>query len=179
MKRLTLISLTLIAVLLMTAPLFAQNNTAKMPCDGTGPGMNMAGKMEPGMGMMMIPDMTTDQMKKIQDLRFEHQKVMIDLKSKKELKTLDMMNMFRKDPNEKKINSAIEELEKINTQIMKERVKQHFLMRSILTDKQKEVFDMMGFKMKGNHDGMKGDMMKGGMKDGQMMKKDCNGCKNK
>lgn len=178
MKRFTLTALALIAVLLMTAPLFAQNGQGKGNCDGTGPGMNngmMKGEgMGPGMPMM-VPDLTTDQIKKMDDLRYEHQKAMIDLRAKKETKQLELMNMFRKDPSEKKIFSAIDDLEKIKTQMLKERVKNHLAMRNLLTDKQKEVFDMMGFRMKEGHgnEGPKMNMMKKVMID-----KNCADCEN-
>ncbi|MCK4591622.1 MAG: periplasmic heavy metal sensor, partial [Candidatus Latescibacteria bacterium] len=67
---------------------------------------------EQGKGWMDItPALTTEQMEKISALRIDHQKATIDLRADLQKKRLDLRTlMMATKPNEKKINTVIEEM---------------------------------------------------------------------
>lgn len=140
MKRRIITTLILTAVLLsaFAIPAMAKgnmNNDAR-PIE----------QFKNGAGRMIEPlNLTEEQMDKMQQMRFENQKWMIDMKAKLEHKMLELREYTHMNPNEKKALAVAEEIGKLRTEMEKNRISQHFKMRNLLTAEQKEIFDNMGF----------------------------------
>ena len=98
---------------------------------------------------MNIPDLTEDQISKIQKLRLEHQKEMLPIKTKLQSKQLELRTMILEESDQKNIETKIEDIGQIRTEMMKKRMAHRLQIRDLLTDKQKVHFDTMGF---GRHD---------------------------
>ncbi|MEO0233896.1 MAG: Spy/CpxP family protein refolding chaperone [candidate division WOR-3 bacterium] len=86
-------------------------------------------------------NLTDDQKDKIDDLRAEQHKNLIELRYKLALKNFELNELMRKSPDEKKALKIVEEIGKIKLDIEKSRITNHFKIRSLLTDEQKKLFD--------------------------------------
>lgn len=99
------------------------------------------------MAFSHIPDLTPDQLSKIEKLRLEHQKEMLPIRTKMQALRLDLRTMIMEEQDQKKIDDKIEEIGKIRTELMKKQVKHRLAIRSLLTDDQKVYFDAIGMKL--------------------------------
>ncbi|NJO90085.1 MAG: Spy/CpxP family protein refolding chaperone [Chloroflexia bacterium] len=89
-----------------------------------------------------IPDLTDDQQKKIDDLRVEHQKIMLNNRNQmmeKRAKLNTLRTADKADMNA--INKLIDEMGVLHTQMMKDKEAHHQAIRSLLNDKQRVFFD--------------------------------------
>ncbi|MEJ5306752.1 MAG: Spy/CpxP family protein refolding chaperone [candidate division WOR-3 bacterium] len=86
-------------------------------------------------------NLTDDQKDKIDDLRAEQHKNLLELRYKLAMKNFELNELMRKSPDEKKALKIVEEIGKIKLDIEKSRITNHFKIRSILTDDQKKLFD--------------------------------------
>ncbi|GEM_PF-2592023 len=86
--------------------------------------------------------LTVEQKEKIEDLRAENQKKMIELRYKLNIAHFDFQQIMRKNPDEKVLLKKVEEINSIKLEMEKERIKNHFKIRGILTDEQKKIFDL-------------------------------------
>ncbi|MGE3063477.1 MAG: Spy/CpxP family protein refolding chaperone [bacterium] len=169
MKRfLTLTGMFALVSVLLMMPISAKNGDCSMQGDGKGMGMMM--EHQSG-GIMNIPDLTDDQIAKIEKIGLNHQKKMAELRYKSALKMIDLHEAMQINIDEKKALSAVEELGKIDTEIQKAKISHHFQIRNILTKDQQKLFDMkrVGMKMK-NEKGMKYG------NNGQNNMEDCGNC---
>jgi Spy/CpxP family protein refolding chaperone len=99
----------------------------------------------PSDGLMGIPDLTADQMKKIQKMRLDFQKEMLPLKTKIKAAKLDLQSMIMEEADQKAIDQKIEEIGKMKIELQKKRIAHWRAMRNLLTDEQKAVFDLHKF----------------------------------
>lgn len=102
---------------------------------------------------MMIPNLTEDQKTKIKSLQLTHFKEIRPLKNQLgELKAKERTLTSVDKPDMKAINANIDEITKVQNEIMKARESHHQQIRALLTDEQRVYFDMHGMKMM-NHMG--------------------------
>jgi Spy/CpxP family protein refolding chaperone len=93
-------------------------------------------------GCMGIPNLTDDQQKKINDLRIAHQKEMQALHNQMgELKAKHKTLTTADKPDMKAVNANIDEITKLQNQIMKKAAEHQQQVRSLLNDEQKLWFD--------------------------------------
>ena len=150
------------ALLLLAVPLLmAQGNMGKsnMPgkCDmqgkqmmmgqhgGRGHGQGMGIGM--GMGLMQCKalNLTDDQRGKMEQLTFDHQSRMIDLRAQVEKARLEKRHaMMADNPDKTRVLSAARELNRIQGQIAEERINHRFAVRDILTAEQLETLKSLG-----------------------------------
>lgn len=107
------------------------------------------GHMERGIGErpmpLHIPDLTTEQLSKMQKLRLEYQKDILPLRTQLQTKHLELHTLIIEDANSTKINTKIEEIGKIRTDLMKKQVALRVEIRKLLTKEQKTYFDARRF----------------------------------
>lgn len=103
----------------------------------------MMGPRHMGMkGMPEIPDLTDEQKGQLDKLQVEHMKAVQPLLNKMMEKRAELHTLSTaEEVNMGKINSLIEEIGKIRTEMMKEREKHHQSVRKILNEKQRLIFD--------------------------------------
>jgi len=158
--RLTLTTLVTGAALMMAGAAWAQDPPAGDP-SAAHPGEGMS--RGPGHGehraMMEKMNLTDDQTRKLEDIRYQHQKKAITMRADLESARLDLGRMMRADqPDSRAINSQIDKIGQARTTLEKDRVAQMLEMRAILTPEQLKVWRQ-------THGGMRGGMH-GGMKRG-------------
>ncbi|MCF7824295.1 MAG: Spy/CpxP family protein refolding chaperone [Candidatus Marinimicrobia bacterium] len=116
----------------------------------------MNGPAKQGKGRMMMSEelnLTADQEKQMQELRFDHDSRMIDLKAKLQAERLEMRKLMAADePNEKKIYGQIEKISTAEVKIEKARIDHKLAVRKILTAEQLKIFR----NEMGNRDGQFG-----------------------
>lgn len=126
--------LSILTVLGLSLALIAQPGT------GAGPGRGDRGA---GPGLDRMLDLSEEQEAKIQDLRLQHQKEMLPLRSKLESLRDDLKLAMTADKFGKaKAEKIISEMEKIRAQLEIARVLHHQAIRDILTPEQRKEFDM-------------------------------------
>ncbi len=103
-----------------------------------------------------FPEFTKEQKDQMADLRSQHQKEMIPLRSELKLKRVELKDMLRDEASQSRINGKLDEIGDLRTEISKLRMDHRLKMRDILTDEQKEFFD--------SHPGLR-KHFKGKMKD--------------
>ncbi|MDD3804090.1 MAG: hypothetical protein PHW02_06895 [bacterium] len=160
MKRfMTTFGILASVALLLIMPVTAKNGNFGMNKDGMGMMNHQQG------GIMNVPDLSEEQIAKIEKIQINHQKKAAELQYKRALKMIDLHEAMQINIDEKKALSAVEELGKIETELEKARITNHFEIRKVLTKDQQKFFDMkrMGMGM-----GM-------GMKDGKGMNNGCGG----
>ena len=151
MKKILLITT---ALLLLTVPLLvAQGNMGKGnntpgQCNMSGKNMMMKGGRGGhgqghvmGMGLMQCQELnlTDAQKDQMEQLSYDHQSRMIDLKAQVEKAQLDKRHAMNTDsPDKARVLSATREVSRIRGQIAEERVNNRFAMRDILTAEQLE-----------------------------------------
>jgi Spy/CpxP family protein refolding chaperone len=93
--------------------------------------------------MYGIPNLTEDQKKKIQDLKTPLHKEILPLKNQLAEKKVHLKTLQTAEKADlKSINSTIDEMTQLQSQIMKKRAAHTQAIRSILTDDQRIAFDM-------------------------------------
>ena len=97
-----------------------------------------------------IPDLTEEQQNKIDDLRTDHQKSMLQYRNQMQEKRAKLNTLRTAEKTDMTaIDKTIDEIGTLQTQMMKERETHHQKVRGLLTDKQKVFFDTRpgrGFK---------------------------------
>ncbi|MBN1348993.1 Spy/CpxP family protein refolding chaperone [candidate division KSB1 bacterium] len=132
MKRITLLSA--IIALVIIGSVFAQQGRwhAKQAMSGKA---NFCDR---------IPDLTDEQRAKIEDLRLKFQEVRAPERIKMQKMRLELKElMIAKNPNQKAIDTKIDEIGKKRTEMQKQHVAHRLEIRNLLTDKQKAVFDTL------------------------------------
>lgn len=95
-------------------------------------------------GMHMIPYLTEEQEKKIQDIEFNIQNRLIDIEAKVKKAELEMEKMVNDEAKLKDLQKKIEEIGKLNIDIEKIKMEQFVKVRDILTKEQKKMYNMVG-----------------------------------
>ncbi len=88
-----------------------------------------------------IPNLTADQQKQIEQLRLEHQKAMLPLRTKLREAQLEMRSLQLKEADQKAIDKQIEKIGQIKIEIAKKKNAHRNEIRNLLTDEQKKFFD--------------------------------------
>lgn len=128
--------LSILTVLGLSLALIAQ------PGMGSGPGRGERGG-GPGPGLDRMLDLSEEQEAKIQDLRLQHQKEMLPLRSQLESLGNDLKLAMTADKFDKaKAEKIINEMEKIRTRLHLARVLHQQAVRELLTPEQRKKFDM-------------------------------------
>lgn len=102
------------------------------------------GGFGPGMGLSWNDELnlTTDQIKQIEQFRNEFLKEQIDLRAAMQKMRIDLQELLRADdPDQKAINSLLDEIQDKELTMNKLRVAHHLQVRELLTDEQKALFD--------------------------------------
>ena len=86
-----------------------------------------------------FPEFTTEQREQMADLRAGHQKEMIPLRADLRLLQVELREMVRNEAPQAQINSKLDEIGVLKTQISKMRMDHQFKMRNILTEEQKQL----------------------------------------
>ncbi|MBI4722123.1 MAG: periplasmic heavy metal sensor [Candidatus Stahlbacteria bacterium] len=121
---------------------------------------NLALAQDPGMPHMErekgrpmgLPDLTTEQLTKLQRIELEHQKAILPLRAQLQTKQLELYTLIIEDTDWEKINAKIEEIGKIHTDLQKKQVSQRVAIRKLLTDEQKIHFDAREIRCGGSSD---------------------------
>ena len=116
-------------ILAFTLPTFAQRGSAR---DGAGPGKE---------GRLQELQLTDEQEDRMQDLRYDHAKILIDLKADLKTAQLELKRLKQADePIKKKIHAQIEKVGKQRIAIDKARADHHLEIRKVLTEDQFKIF---------------------------------------
>jgi Spy/CpxP family protein refolding chaperone len=102
-------------------------------------------KMKPGMGACGIPNLTAEQVSKIQKLKLEFEKGMLPLRTKVQIMGLELRAMVAEGADIKKLEAKVDEVSKARADIQKKALAHHLQVRTLLTDEQKVYFDLRGF----------------------------------
>ena len=130
--------LTGMALVMMTAASNAQPMHG-MRQNQPGPGMNCGGPVHSQLNL------TEDQQKQITALRVAHQKEMQPLQNDIAIKQAELQKYRSADkPDMAQINSTIDAIGKLKTDLQKKRVAHQLAVRALLTDEQKLIFDAKG-----------------------------------
>jgi Spy/CpxP family protein refolding chaperone len=109
-------------------------------------GMLTAGPRRDGDGprhMMRMLDLTETQESQILDLKLEHEKQVLPVKTKlKELRTQMKLEMTAENFDEKKVSKLMDQMSDIQKEIHLKRVIHQRAVRDILTEEQKKKFDL-------------------------------------
>lgn len=127
-------------------------------------------KAKKGVGIEnKIPNLTTDQKAKIQAFRIDHMKVVTPIQNAIKEKKAHLNTITSTDkPDMVDVNKTIDEISKLNGDLMKSRIAHQNQIRSILTDEQKVYFNAHIGSGKGMMN--KGNMQKNrGMRNGNGM----------
>jgi Spy/CpxP family protein refolding chaperone len=125
--------MTALVVLLLFAsyPILAQDAGQKQHME----------KMKPGMGPCGIPNLTAEQVSKIQKLKLEFEKGMLPLRQKMQTLNLDMKSLMAEGADLAKLGAKIDEMSKVRAEMQKKGLAHQQQIRSLLTDEQKTYFD--------------------------------------
>jgi|WetSurSiteA1Bulk_404760.scaffolds.fasta_scaffold00570_4 Spy/CpxP family protein refolding chaperone len=109
-------------------------------------GYQMHSRHFPGNDSLMrphlIPNLTADQEKKIAELRTAHQKEMLGNRNDLAIKKAELEKYRTADkPDMALINKTIDEIGKLSTAMLKERVSHELAIRNLLTEDQRVAFD--------------------------------------
>lgn len=130
---------------------------------GGGPGNG------PGKAMMEELALTKDQLQKMDQMRSTNRKEMIPLRAQVKVKQIELNELFDSDAAIGTINSKIDEISKLRTDIAKKQAAHRIAMRQLLTPEQREIWDSRP-KMMGKMGGQGKCMMERGMR---MNRMDC------
>ncbi len=169
---------TIVAVLTLALaaalPLFAQeaddvdvDNDEIAWAGGWGHGDGPGGG--PGKAMMEELALTKEQLQKMDQMRSTHRKEMIPLRAQVKVKQIELNELFDSDAAIGTINSKIDEISKLRTDIAKKQAAHRVAMRQLLTPEQREIWDSRP-KMMGKMGGHGKAMIERGMR---MNRMDC------
>ncbi len=103
--------------------------------------------------MMDKLNLTVEQEKQIQDLRFDLEKVSINFRAKLQTERLKLRQLSLADePNKKKIHAQIDKIGAIEVQLDKARVDHRLAARKILTEDQFKIFRLGMHQRQGRFD---------------------------
>jgi Spy/CpxP family protein refolding chaperone len=162
--RLTIAALVAGAALMMAGAAWAQDPPAGDPSVAhPGEGMSRG----PGRGghraMMEKLNLTDDQSKKLEDIRYQHQKKAITMRADLESARLDLGRMMRADqPDRRAIEAQLDKISQARLVLAKDRVGQMLDMRAVLTPEQLKTWREMRGGMRGGMHGGMPRMMHGG-----------------
>lgn len=163
--RNTLAALVTAAALLTAGAAWAQDPSPGDPSAAhPGEGMSRGEERSRHQDMMQKLDLTDEQSKKIEDIRYQHQKKAIALRADLESGRLDLGRLMRADqPDRRAIEAQIDKLSATRTTLEKDRVGQLLEMRAVLTPEQLKTWrEMHGGMHRGMHGGMPRMMHDGG-----------------
>lgn len=123
----------------------------------------------PGKAMMEELALTKDQLKKMADMRSAHRKEMIPIRAQLQVKNIELNELFGSDASIGTINSKIDEISKLKTDMAKKQAAHRVAMRQLLTPEQREIWNSRP-KMMGKMGGHGKAMMERGMR---MNRLDC------
>lgn len=170
MKRFHCLTLiTLIAVVATAAAAQAQDAPGRAPearhGHAVGPGAE-AGTALPWMEERL--KLTDDQKKRVEDIRFSHQKKSITMRAEVESAHLDLERLLDADPpDQRAINNQIDRLAQLRAGLARDRVAGMLEVRALLTPEQRQEWRTMhrGMHGWGHHGpGMEGGGMNRGMR---------------
>ncbi len=85
--------------------------------------------------------LTEDEIAKIKEIRYNTRKKIIELKSKIELKELELKKLLDEEqPNEKEVYSLVKEIGNLRTQIRMEQIKEILEIKKILPAEKQKIF---------------------------------------
>lgn len=143
--------LMVVALLMMSNPIFSQRGyrDGSGRGQGTGMGMGMYNENRPD-HFNMIPDLTEEQQAKIEELRIQHIKEAVTLRNQmNELQARQRTLLTENFDNEKEIVANIESVSDLKEKMMKQRYQHRKAIRNILTEEQKTFFDLHYGKRRG------------------------------
>ena len=117
----------------------------------------------PGKAMMEELALTKDQLKKMDDMRSTHRKEMIPIRAQVQVKQIELNQLFESDAAIGTINSKIDEISKLKTDMAKKQAAHRVAMRQLLTPEQREIWNSMP-GMRGKMGGHGKAMMERGMR---------------
>jgi Spy/CpxP family protein refolding chaperone len=121
-------------VLLISVHAEAQCGPQNGPRPGRGQGLARE--------QMSIPNLTDDQIKQIKGLRASHQRSFIDNRNDLNIKRAELQKLMTAEkPDMDQINSTLDAMGKIRTNMLKERAALHMDIRNLLTPDQKTAWD--------------------------------------
>jgi len=123
----------------------------------------------PGKAMVEELALTKDQLKKMDEMRSTHRKEMIPIRAQLQVKQIELNELFTSDAAIGTINSKIDEISKLKTDMAKKKAAHRVAMRQLLTPEQREIWNSMP-GMRGKMGGHGKAMMERGMK---MNRMDC------
>lgn len=136
---------------------------------GGGGGMGRGPGMGPGYGRLYseLPDLTPDQIQKMEELRKKHWAEMAPLQNERLAKRSELRALWAEpNPNQEKILAKQRELAELDLRLREKMTRHRFEVHSLLTPEQRERLPMMGYGMgRGMEGGMgpgKGGRMHGG-----------------
>ncbi|TFH59700.1 MAG: periplasmic heavy metal sensor [Candidatus Zixiibacteriota bacterium] len=125
---------------------------------GMGHGMGMGKRM--GMpGMADELELSKDQRKQLEDLRFAFRKGMIPVRAQLQVLKLDLQKMIRDDAKAGEIDAQIDQIGKLRTEIQKQGVKHRMAMKSVLTPEQRDKLSDRSCRMGGGKKGVMKDVI--------------------
>ncbi len=130
--------------LLATVSVYAQH--------GMGQGRQFQGKAEHGMqgmqkGMHECLELTAEQLKQVEEFKFEMNKKLIPLQADLKLARLELHEMMSNDASVDALDKKIDEIGAIEAKIQKIKIRHKLQFRDILTDEQKKKCGSMpGFR---------------------------------
>jgi Spy/CpxP family protein refolding chaperone len=117
---------------------------------GYGTGRYAQNRQGTGRYCQAMPDLTDEQEQKINDLRTAHMKEMNSCRSDLSIKRAELQKLQTADNADmNKINSKIDEIGKIGTEMSKSRAAHLQKVRALLTDEQRVFFDSRHNRRKG------------------------------
>ncbi|MDH5468155.1 MAG: Spy/CpxP family protein refolding chaperone [Candidatus Aminicenantes bacterium] len=136
-KSRLVLAVILVITLAVAYPVLAQQ--AESDCCKAGGCKEGTACSMPGCG---IPNLTTEQLSKIQKLKLEFEKEMLPVRTKMQSLKLDLRTLNAENADLKKIEAKIDEISKICAELQKKRIAHHRDIRNLLTDEQKAFFDL-------------------------------------
>jgi len=103
--------------------------------------------MGSGIGRSNIPNLTSDQIVKIQQLGFDFQNENLPLNTQIRTKQLELQTLMNGSVDQKKLEAKVDEINQLRTNFQKKWLAHQQNIRKLLTDDQKVWFDQRGFGM--------------------------------
>ncbi len=150
MKTAKLTTWLLATLMLLALPVLAQDEPDAPVAPGDDDDIEMVwfgrhggGPGGPGGGMAMFEELklTKEQRKKMDDMRTAHHKDMIPIQAQVKVKRIELNELFESDASLSAINSKIDEIARLRTDVAKKQAAHRIAMRGLLTAEQKEIWD--------------------------------------
>jgi len=174
-KMVVLTTAIVFTSLLLISPLTAAEDCHKKACDKAA--KTECGKAPEAKGCMLaqIPNLTPEQKAKFEKMHADMQKAMTEQKVSMQKQHQEMQELVKKGEI-KAIEAKIDEISKMQADMMKKAFANRMAIRALLTDEQKAGFDKMACGMMMNHCGMKEPGACGTEKKGQCDKEKKDHC---